>query len=228
MKINQRLKTIGDLVPFSSCPLDVGCDHALLSIYLVTVHHFSKVFASDNKVGPIKAAKENIKKFQVDSQVILQLASGLDSYNKEIDTVTISGMGGLLISKILEDKKNILPNIKTLIISPNNHVALVRQTIVAYGYEIVEEVVVQNHNLFYPIIVFSKKQKTYNKKDLFLGPILKEQNDPLVIDYYQKLLQDRYQLLEKLPENAKERKKQCQQEIKWLEETLGLLSLKNM
>ena len=50
MKINTRLKTIGDLVPLSSYPLDIGCDHALLSIYLVKEKGLSKTVASDNKV----------------------------------------------------------------------------------------------------------------------------------------------------------------------------------
>ena len=35
MKINARLKKIGDLVEANSFCLDVGCDHALLDIYLV-------------------------------------------------------------------------------------------------------------------------------------------------------------------------------------------------
>ena len=36
MKINARLKKIGDLVEANSFCLDVGCDHALLDIYLVS------------------------------------------------------------------------------------------------------------------------------------------------------------------------------------------------
>ena len=35
MKINARLKKIGDLVEANSFCLDVGCDHGLLDIYLV-------------------------------------------------------------------------------------------------------------------------------------------------------------------------------------------------
>ena len=35
MRINDRLKTIGDLADANSFCLDVGCDHAFLDIYLV-------------------------------------------------------------------------------------------------------------------------------------------------------------------------------------------------
>ena len=58
MKINERLKTIGDLVPLSTYPLDVGCDHAMLSIYLIKEKGFQKVMASDNKQGPLDSRSE--------------------------------------------------------------------------------------------------------------------------------------------------------------------------
>ena len=110
MKINNRLKTIGDLVPLSSYPLDIGCDHALLSIYLVKEKNIPKAVASDNKSGPLKKAKENIKFYKVEDKVELIKAEGLDSYKEGIDTITISGMGGLNINRILEDNKKYLKN----------------------------------------------------------------------------------------------------------------------
>ena len=35
MKISKRLRVIGDLVKDNSFILDIGCDHALLDIYVV-------------------------------------------------------------------------------------------------------------------------------------------------------------------------------------------------
>ena len=49
MKINNRLKQIGDLVEANSFCLDVGCDHALLDIYLVKKNKNIKAIASDIK-----------------------------------------------------------------------------------------------------------------------------------------------------------------------------------
>ena len=113
MKINNRLKTIGDLVPLSSYPLDIGCDHALLSIYLVKEKGIQKVLASDNKSGPLKKAKENVNFYKVKDKIKLVEAEGLDSYEEGIDTITISGMGGLNIKKVLDDNKRYLKNINT-------------------------------------------------------------------------------------------------------------------
>ena len=60
MKINDRLKKIGDLVDANSLCLDIGCDHAKLSIYLLKEKNFPFVYASDNKIGPLNQAKENV------------------------------------------------------------------------------------------------------------------------------------------------------------------------
>ena len=127
MKINNRLKTIGDLVPLSSYPLDIGCDHALLSIYLVKEKDFSKTVASDNKSGPLKKAKENVNFYKVSDKVKLVNAEGLNSYTEGINTITISGMGGLNINKILDDNRKYLKNIDTLILSPNNYSLAVKR-----------------------------------------------------------------------------------------------------
>ena len=58
MKINERLKKIGDLVEANSFCLDVGCDHALLDIYLVKKNKNIKSIASDIKEGPLAQAKK--------------------------------------------------------------------------------------------------------------------------------------------------------------------------
>ena len=188
MKINNRLKTIGDLVPLSSYPLDIGCDHALLSIYLVKERGLSKAVASDNKSGPLKKARENVKFYKVSDKVKLVKAEGLDSYNEGIDTITISGMGGLNINKILDDNRKYLKNINTLILSPNNYSLAVKRKLIKLGYHIDNEVLVKENNIIYEIFVFKKGRKYYSYKKLFLGPILMTKKDNLTKEYYNSII----------------------------------------
>ena len=216
MKINKRLKTIGDLVPLSTYPLDIGCDHALLSIYLVKEKNISKVVASDNKSGPLKKARENVNFYKVSDKVELIEAEGLDSYKKGIDTITISGMGGLNINKIIDDNKKILKNINTLILSPNNYSLAVKRKLVKYGYYIDNEVLVKENNIIYEIIVFKKGRKYYSYKKLFLGPILSLRKDDLTKEYYQNLLNNKKALLKALPKTFKSKIRLTKKEIKYL------------
>ena len=107
MKINNRLKQIGDLVEANSFCLDVGCDHALLDIYLVKKNKNIKAIASDVKEGPLKNALENIKKEKLEDKIELRLGNGLDTYSDDINTVIISGMGGRNIIGILKNNLKI-------------------------------------------------------------------------------------------------------------------------
>ena len=220
MKINNRLKTIGDLVPLSSYPLDIGCDHALLSIYLVKEKGLSKAVASDNKSGPLKKAKENVNFYKVSDKVKLVNAEGLDSYTKGIDTITISGMGGLNINKILDDNKEYLKNIDTLILSPNNYSLAVKRKLIKFGYHIEDEVLVKEKNIIYEILVFKKGRKYYSHTIVFLGPILMTKKDNLTKEYYQNILVTKKSLLNALPKSFKNKIIVTKKEIKYLEEVI--------
>lgn len=220
MKINERLKIIGDLVPLSSYPLDIGCDHGLLSIYLIKERNFKEVVAADNKQGPLDSAKINIKKYSVEKNITLRLADGLKALDEKIDTVTISGMGGILINQIIEKDKQHLNNIKNFIISPNNHIILVRKKLIKYGYIIKEEKIIKEKNFIYEIIYFTKGKKKYKEKELFLGPILCQTKDELVLEYYKRRLQENEQLLALLPSSYFTKRRKIKKQIKWLKQEL--------
>ena len=222
MKINSRLKTIGDLVPLSSYPLDIGCDHALLSIYLVKEKEMKKALASDNKSGPLKKAKENVNFYKVKDKVKLVESEGLDSYEEGIDTITISGMGGLNINKILDDNKKYLKNINTLILSPNNYSIAVKRKLTKLGYHIENEVLVKENNIIYEILVFKKGRKYYSYKKLFLGPILMTKQDNITKEYYKNILASKEALLQALPKSFTNKIRVTKKEIKYLEEVINI------
>ena len=220
MKINTRLKTIGDLVPLSSYPLDIGCDHALLSIYLVKEKGIKKAVASDNKSGPLKKAKENVNFYKVKDKVELIEAEGLNSYKEGIDTITISGMGGLNINRILENNKSYLKNINTIILSPNNYSIAVKRKLIKLGYYISDEKLVKENNIIYQILVFMKGRKYYSYKKLYLGPVLMTKEDELTKEYYKKELETKRSLLEALPKSFYSKIRLTKKEIKYLEDVL--------
>ena len=65
MKISKRLRVISEFIPDNSFFLDIGCDHALLDIYTIQNKKNTKAIASDINEGPLKSAKENIKKYKL-------------------------------------------------------------------------------------------------------------------------------------------------------------------
>lgn len=195
MKINNRLKLVGDYVDKGSIPLDIGCDHAKLSIYLLKERNFPFVYASDNKIGPLNQARENVNYYNLAYKIELIKADGLNSLNDKIDTITVTGMGGLTINKMFLENKNKLTNIKTIILSPNNFIKEVRETINKLGYYLKDEELVEESNKLYHILVFSKGNKIYSDKELYLGPILMTKNKEIIKKYYRNELSNINNLL---------------------------------
>ena len=186
MKINARLKTIGDLVEKDSICLDVGCDHALLDIYLVHRKANIKTIASDIAQGPLEQAKKNIEREHLEDVIETRLGSGLETYTDEINTIIISGMGGRNIIGIFKDNIKKLNKVETLIISPNNYQEDVKRFLCKHGFYIQNEEFVKDKKFIYQIIIFKKGKKRYSKKEYFFGPIFLEKKGPLFREYYER------------------------------------------
>ena len=220
MKINDRLKKIGDLVEANSFCLDVGCDHALLDIYLIKRNQNIKVIASDIKEGPLKQALKNIQKEHLENEIELRLGAGLNTYRDEVDTVIISGMGGRNIIGICKENSDILKKIKTLIISPNNYQENVKRFLCKKGFYIEKEELIEEKNFIYQIIVLKPGKKHYTKKEYFFGPILLQKKGVLFQKYYQREKKSMEILIEILPKKYWLQRHQNKAKIKMIEKEL--------
>ena len=58
MRINKRLEHIAKYVNDNEKVIDIGCDHALLSIYLEKTKKNISIIASDINEGPLNQAKK--------------------------------------------------------------------------------------------------------------------------------------------------------------------------
>ena len=216
MKINARLKKIGDLVEANSFCLDVGCDHALLDIYLVSLKKNINAVASDIADGPIEQAKKNIKRERLEDKIEIRKGSGISTYSKEIDTVIISGMGGRNIIGICKNDLKILKKIKTLIISPNNYQEDVKRFLCKNGFYIENEEFVKDGKFIYQIIILKRGKRKYTKKEYFFGPVYLIKKGPLFREYYLRELKSREILISLLPNNFRLKKIKVKKEIKMI------------
>ena len=216
MKINARLKKIGDLVETNSFCLDVGCDHALLDIYLVSRKKDIKTIASDIAKGPLEQAKQNIKKEKLENEIILSQGDGLSTYQDGVNTLIISGMGGRNIIGICKNNLKILKKIDTLIISPNNYQEDVKRFLCKNGYYIENEEFVKDSKFIYQIIIFKKGKRKYSKKEFFFGPVFIIKKGPLFREYYERELKTREILLSLLPKNFRYKKYITKKEIEMI------------
>ena len=214
IRINKRLQTISAFIKENDIVLDIGCDHSLLGIYLV-LNKNVKVVGSDINSGPLEKAKENLKKYHVENLVELRLGDGLEIMSDDINTIVISGMGGLSIINILRDIKK-YPNIKKLIISPNNDFSLTREEISKLGFYIKNEKMVLDSGKFYLISEYLIGKR---KVDTFFGKLDIEDN--VVKRYYQYVYDTNLKILSKLGIKDRSRKKVLKSDNDKIKKVLG-------
>ncbi len=197
MKISKRLETVSSFIQDNSKIIDVGCDHALLDIYLFKTKKNVKIIASDVKKGPIEHARENINKYNCDIKV--KQGYGIDTIENDIDTVVITGMGGETIISILDKGIDKLNNVDTLIISPQSEWSKVRQKITSMGFYIDLEKIIEEEGKYYLIEKYKRGNKTYTQKELEFGPLLLKNKDEFFRQYYQKIIIEKKYILKKIP-----------------------------
>ena len=192
MKLSKRLELVASMVNDNSNIIDVGCDHAYLSIYLAKTLKNVNIIASDIKEKPLESAKENIKKYHLENKIKIELKDGITNLDSNIDTVIISGVGGILITNILNIK--CLNNVNTIILSPNNEFELVREYLKKIGYYPEVEKLITEKDITYLVIKAKKGNKYFNN----LFGVLKS-NDLETIYYFNKRSLNNKKIIKSLP-----------------------------
>ena len=199
MKISERLKAIGDFINEEDKVIDIGCDHALLDIFLCEKYDNLKIIASDIHAGAIENAKNNIDKYEMNDRIDLRLGDGLTIINKdEIDTIVISGMGFLTIKDILSNKPK-MENIKKIVVQSNTDVVKLRKFVIKLGFKIVKEELVKDNDIIYTVIEFNRGKEKYSYDEIYFGPIILKNKNELFYEYYSKKLLKYENLLLQLP-----------------------------
>ena len=95
----------------------------LQAIYLVQQQRINFAIASDIGAGPVAIAKQNVADAGLTAQISVRQADGLASIMPDdaISTVVIAGMGGQLMTDILEAGQPQLDGTETLVLAPNRH-----------------------------------------------------------------------------------------------------------
>ena len=220
MKISNRLKIIASFVDDNSNIFDVGCDHALLDIFLVLNKKNVKAIASDINPGPLERAKENIKFYQVEDLVEVNLGDGIKDIDNDVDTIIISGLGGETIIDILKKDESNLNNIKTLILSPHSDEKEVRKFLSSINFKIEDEKLIYDLNKPYTIIKFVKGKEEYNELELLYGPILLKNKDENFYKYYEENLDNLKRIIKNIPKENTDTYKKIEEEIERLDKIL--------
>lgn len=184
----KRLETILSFVEKGAIVADIGTDHAQLPILLVERNICNKVYACDEKKGPLSIAEENIKSKGLSDKIETILSDGFAHIPMDIDMAVIAGMGYYTAKMILENAQNRLHLLNKIIVQINVDSHLMRNWINENHYTILEEKFVNERNKDYEIISFTTQieGKELSEEEIYLGPKLMKEKSEEILAYYLK------------------------------------------
>lgn len=180
--MNKRIKKIASYIEEKDKVADIGCDQALLSIYLAKNN--IKSIAIDLRSHIIDRCKDSIIKLNLQNLIDLRVGDGLNSLNvNEVDTLVLSGLGTHTILNIIKKEKY---KFKKIITISNNHHKELRAHMLEFGYKVSLEEIIYEKGKYYNLIIFIPGVTKYSLSDLNIG--LNHQNKELLEKYNQELL----------------------------------------
>ena len=186
--ISKRLELVASFVPQGAVLLDVGSDHAYLPIELVERGKIESAIAGEVVEGPYQSAVKNVEAHGLKEKIQVRLANGLVAFEEadQVSVITIAGMGGRLIARILEEGLDKLANVERLILQPNNREDDLRIWLQDNRFQIVAESILEEAGKFYEILVVETGQMKLSASDVRFGPFLSKEVSPVFVQKWQK------------------------------------------
>lgn len=155
--LSNRLMQVANYIPLGARLADIGSDHAYLPCFLVLQQRIPYAVAGEVVKGPFELAQLHVAQNGLANRITVRLADGFMAVEADdrIDTVSICGMGGDLITSILERGRieGKLNGVTTIVAQPNVDEHQVRRWLMHNGYAIVEETILEENGKIYEIIV---------------------------------------------------------------------------
>ena len=198
---NKRIEAISQLIDNDESVIDIGCDHGFLAKMLRTKGNNKLIICSDNKIGPLNNARNNLIGYD---NINFELTDGVDNIDTVCDVCVLAGMGHNTVISIIENNENYFRNCKKIIIQVNSVVAQMRQYLSNHKFQIIDECMVYDYK-YYQIMVVKTGQQQLNELQIEFGPVLLEKKGEVFLQCYQKQLSHFQSLLSTLPENHPDR-----------------------
>ncbi len=162
--LDERLRTVADLVRQDAYFADIGTDHAYLPVFLLKEGRISFAYASDIAEGPLATAAAHISEMGEGDRILLRLADGLQglfSHFPCVSDIAVCGMGGELIAQLLSEEPRIKSSAIHLILQPMSRQAALRIYLAENGFRIEREELARAQGRIYTCILASYTGEAY-------------------------------------------------------------------
>ncbi len=210
--LSERLRVIADMIDHCGVMADIGCDHGYLSIAMAGEKKVTKAIAMDLRSGPLEHARKNIRKYGLEDIIDVRLSDGMQMLSPgEADVIVIAGMGGPLMTRILDRSPGIVGTASELILEPQSEPETLREYLSGrcfpdskgrekIFFSIKDERFVKEEGKYYPVIKYlpSSKRQILSEEEKLFGPVLIREKPPLFREYLENCRKKYRSLAEKL------------------------------
>lgn len=160
IQLTPRLAAIANEVVPGETLADIGTDHGFLPAALWEQGICPRVILADVNEGPLNKARENCASRYPKEAFDFRLGDGLQVLQPgEVDVVAIAGMGGILMTEILEKDLEKSWSFQRLILQPRNNVGKLRHWLYDHCFSITKEQLVREGRFFCEILTVVPVEK---------------------------------------------------------------------
>lgn len=190
LPISNRLLKCAELIPACDTVADVGTDHGYLGIWLLQKGRCRRVIASDLRAKPLDSARKNVALYGVDDRMTFLQSDGLREFIPgSFQTLVLAGMGGDLISRILEEASWLEGGAYRLILQPQSAANDLRRFLGERLWSIDREVLVRDGHFLYSVLSVSpEKGRLLTPGEQYVSPALRREQGPLFPDYLARMI----------------------------------------
>ncbi len=202
--ISKRIKLIASLISNEESVLDIGCDHGHLAQQLRLNGNRAHIICSDNKIGPLNNARNNLTGYD---DISFVLGNGAEKVTERVDTVVMSGLGYQTVTGIIEASPEYFALCDRLIIQINTLHDKLRIWLMENGYRIVDEKMIRDYGYYYQIMDIRKGEQKLSKMEIIYGPVLLRSREPVFIDYLNDQIAKKKEILTHIEETNSDHQK---------------------
>ncbi len=180
--LDERLSLAAKLYEPCDWGADIGTDHAFLPCHLLRSGICQHMIAADVSEKALARARENLTRQRLIDRAEVVLADGLDAVTRKCGCISVMGMGGELMARILRNGQGRLQG-AVLVLGAHTELNLVREAIQDVGYHIVQERLCKAAGRFYVFWRAEAGLEDLSSIDIRYGKQLWQEEPALLREY---------------------------------------------
>ena len=224
--LDQRLSLAAALYEPCEWGADIGTDHAFLPCHLLRTGVCRHMIAADVSENALARARANLTRQRLIDRAEVILADGLDALTRPCGCVSVMGMGGELMGRILRKGQDKLQG-AVLVLGAHTELHLVRQAIRDVGYHIVQERLCKAAGRFYVFWRAEEGPADMTADELGYGRLLWQEDAILLREYAawrRRVLQDKERGLLAAANPDEDAIREAQADVAWYTDRLEELT----